>query len=79
MITLCIIFSVGTFWLYAILATIGVIFFAFFLPETKGKTLEEVTHYSSIDFRLPVNLLKMLEVIIVILKTFSTNLEHDIR
>ncbi len=32
----------GTFWLYAVLATCGVFFFAFFLPETKGKTLEEV-------------------------------------
>lgn len=32
----------GTFWLYAVLATIGVIFLAFVLPETKGKSLEEV-------------------------------------
>ena len=32
----------GTFWLYAGLATIGVVFIAIFLPETKGKSLEEV-------------------------------------
>jgi hypothetical protein len=32
----------GTFWLYAILATLGAIFLALFLPETKGKSLEEV-------------------------------------
>ena len=32
----------GTFWLYACLATMGAIFLALFLPETKGKSLEEV-------------------------------------
>ena len=32
----------GTFWLYACLATLGAIFLALFLPETKGKSLEEV-------------------------------------
>lgn len=32
----------GTFWLYAGLALIGVLLLGFLLPETKGKTLEEV-------------------------------------
>ncbi|KAI0234429.1 Proton myo-inositol cotransporter [Lamellibrachia satsuma] len=32
----------GTFGLYAGLACLGLIFIAFFLPETKGKSLEEV-------------------------------------
>lgn len=32
----------GTFWLYSGLALIGLIVLALFLPETKGKTLEEV-------------------------------------
>ena len=32
----------GTFWLYAGLATAGMLFLGFFLPETKGKSLEEV-------------------------------------
>lgn len=35
-------FSAGTFWLYSGLALIGLIVLALFLPETKGKTLEEV-------------------------------------
>ncbi|CAI9722228.1 proton myo-inositol cotransporter-like [Octopus vulgaris] len=32
----------GTFWLYTTLALLGGILLAFILPETKGKTLEEV-------------------------------------
>ncbi len=32
----------GTFWLYACLAFLGAIILAMILPETKGKTLEEV-------------------------------------
>ncbi|XP_041349826.1 proton myo-inositol cotransporter-like [Gigantopelta aegis] len=32
----------GTFWLYACLAFLGAIILALLLPETKGKTLEEV-------------------------------------
>lgn len=32
----------GTFWLYAVLALIGLVTLGFLLPETKGKTLEEV-------------------------------------
>lgn len=33
----------GTFWLYAGLSLLGWVFFFFFLPETKGKSLEEVS------------------------------------
>ena len=32
----------GTFWLYAALATAGLVFLALVLPETKGRSLEEV-------------------------------------
>lgn len=32
----------GTFWLYAGLAFVGVIIIGFTLPETKGRSLEEV-------------------------------------
>lgn len=32
----------GTFWLYAGLSSLGLVFFFLFLPETKGKSLEEV-------------------------------------
>jgi SP family myo-inositol transporter-like MFS transporter 13 len=35
-------FATGTFWLYAGMATLGLIFLSLFLPETKGKSLEEV-------------------------------------
>ena len=35
-------FFTGTFWLYAGLTSLGLVFFAFYLPETKGKSLEEV-------------------------------------
>ena len=36
------IYIAGTFWLYAGLAILGLLFLVFFLPETKGKSLEEV-------------------------------------
>ena len=32
----------GTFWLYAIVGVIAIIFFAKLVPETKGKSLEEI-------------------------------------
>jgi sugar porter (SP) family MFS transporter len=34
--------SAGTFWLYALICTAGFVFIALRLPETKGKTLEEI-------------------------------------
>ncbi|HKI68338.1 MAG TPA: MFS transporter, partial [Verrucomicrobiae bacterium] len=34
--------SSGTFWLYAGICVVGFIFIKFKLPETKGKTLEEI-------------------------------------
>ena len=34
--------SAGTFWLYAAICVAGLIFIAFKLPETKGKTLEQI-------------------------------------
>jgi MFS family permease len=32
----------GTFWLYAVVGVIAVIFFARLVPETKGRSLEEI-------------------------------------
>ncbi|KAL6465473.1 hypothetical protein MHYP_G00256060 [Metynnis hypsauchen] len=34
--------SAGTFWMFSILCALNVIFTIFFVPETKGKTLEEI-------------------------------------
>lgn len=35
-------YFLGTFWLYAGLAFVGLLIIGFTLPETKGKSLEEV-------------------------------------
>ena len=32
----------GTFWLYAAICVVGFVFIFFRLPETKGKTLEDI-------------------------------------
>jgi hypothetical protein len=34
--------SAGTFWLYAAICVAGFVFIRFKLPETKGKTLEQI-------------------------------------
>jgi hypothetical protein len=34
----------GTFWLYAIICVTGFIFIVARLPETRGKSLEEIEH-----------------------------------
>jgi len=34
--------AAGTFWLYAVVCVLGFVFIWFKLPETKGKTLEEI-------------------------------------
>lgn len=34
--------SAGTFWLFASMCTLSIIFTIVFLPETKGKTLEQI-------------------------------------
>ena len=37
-----VIHSYGVFWLYAGVCFLGILFGYFFLPETKGKSLEEI-------------------------------------
>ncbi len=32
----------GTFWLYGVFGIIGILFFLRVVPETKGRTLEEI-------------------------------------
>ena len=32
----------GTFWLYSVICVIGFLYGLFFLPETKGKRLDEI-------------------------------------
>ncbi|XP_046827175.1 facilitated trehalose transporter Tret1-like [Vespa crabro] len=32
----------GTFWLFSLICAVGVVFVLFFVPETKGKTLEQI-------------------------------------
>ena len=34
--------AAGTFWLYAVICVLGFVFIFFKLPETKGKTLEQI-------------------------------------
>ena len=34
--------SYGTFWIYSAVCLFGLLFFVFRLPETKGKSLEEL-------------------------------------
>ena len=35
----------GTFWFFAANSAVSIIFFIYFLPETKGKSLEEIENY----------------------------------
>ena len=37
--------AAGTFWMFAAFCFVGVIFAAFFLPETKGKTYSEIQDF----------------------------------
>ncbi|MCP4343864.1 MAG: sugar porter family MFS transporter [Desulfobulbaceae bacterium] len=45
-------FSIAaTFWLYAGICVLGVIFIKLFIPETKGKTLEEIESSLSVELK----------------------------
>ena len=37
--------SAGTFWLFSGMCALNIIFTAIFVPETKGKTLEQIQTY----------------------------------
>lgn len=39
----------GTFWIYAVLGIIATVFFAMKLPETKDRSLEEITSEAGVD------------------------------
>ena len=41
----------ATFWIYAGICVLGVIFIKLFIPETKGKTLEEIESSLSVELR----------------------------
>jgi MFS family permease len=35
----------GTFWLFALISVVGIVYCCFFVPETKGYTLEQIEEY----------------------------------
>lgn len=45
--------SYGVFWLYAAIAAVGTIFVVIFLPETKGKTLDEIESFFQKSKKIP--------------------------
>jgi hypothetical protein len=36
--------TAGTFWLYSVICLAGLVFILLRVPETKGKTLEQIEH-----------------------------------
>jgi hypothetical protein len=37
--------SSAAFWIYAVMCALDLVFMIFYLPETKGKTLEEIERH----------------------------------
>lgn len=43
MLSICFYLFVGTYWLYSSVSLVTIIFGIFFLPETKGKRLDQIS------------------------------------
>jgi hypothetical protein len=57
------IYYYGIFWLYATIAGVGFVFICLFVPETKGKSCDEIQmHFSGKDTIVAINNLAVVKV-----------------